>query len=232
MLGQVEGRLVDADGAPAPNLNVLCCTLGVCYAGGTDEDGRYFFDDLEPGPKKMQVVDTTDTFVDMIFYQDVPTPALHSPGADVVLTRRTGAPSAWPVQEGGQVVLAGGALELVAEPGSVKYPSGLAEEALLAQQVPAALLPPYDQAPWSAAPDRTTAFLLDPLQISASSPVTLRVRADGEGPGARFTIWSADSSLAVLQEVGGATVDAEGWLVSDEDAQITELTALVLVPRE
>jgi hypothetical protein len=228
-VGVVRGRLVNLEGAPLGNLIVLCCDASICYAGASDDDGVYEFEEITAGGWKMQVTDTEDIYVDMVFYQAVVAPGVNSPPGDIVLTRRTEPTVLWPADVGGDATLAGGALVLTSAPGSLKYPSGLAEEAILAQRVPLDVLPPFDHEPWKDAPG-ALAFFLDPIHVKASSPVGLRALAEGATPGASVTIWSVEPNSGVLQNAGLGVVDEDGWIVSDAEASLTQLTALILVP--
>ena len=48
--------------------------------------------------------------------------------------------------------------------------------------------------------------------------------------GTKYFIWTADFSHASLHNVGTATVDATGHLVSDTGAEVKDLTTIVLIP--
>jgi hypothetical protein len=227
-LGSIEGRLITREGEPIAGLTVLCCDKGICIMGGSDEGGAFVCEDLELGAYKMQVADPDENFVDMVFYQTVEEEGANLPAREIVVSQMTETPSGWEAEAGGDVVLASGRLTLTADPGALSYPVGTREEALIAQEIPTSTLPPYDHEPWLEAPDRALAFFMDPVHVSSSSPVSIVAAAPTEAPGTVFQVWSVDPDTGTLQDVGTATVDDELRLVSDSDAVITNLTALIL----
>jgi hypothetical protein len=228
--GSIAGRLVNDEGAPIAGLTVLCCDMGICIMGGSDENGDFVCEDLELGPWKMQVADPSGDHVDMVFFQTVESAGPNLPSREIVVTRTTQSPTAWESMTGGEAVLAQGALRLSADPGALSYPVGTRDEAILSQEIPLSALPPYDREPWLEAPERARAFFMDPVHVSSSSPVSLVVATEGETAGNVFLIFSVDPDTGQLNEAGTATVDTQGRLVSDPDSNVTELTALLLVP--
>jgi hypothetical protein len=236
-VGSVEGRVLGADGEPLANLTVTCCDAEACLTGATGADGGYRFDGLAPAHRHLAVI-ADDAHVDILYAQEV---GQWRPPVTVYLPARGEAPVAWSASGGGTVTLASGALELTAEPGSVVYPTGTREEEVSAVQIEIDRLPPYTLLPegepaWFAPNTTAVAFMMHPTILTSSQPITLKISEAAAGlepseEGAEFDVYAVDPLTGLASLVGIALSDGAGTLNTSPDAQITNLTAIILVAR-
>ena len=104
-------------------------------------------------------------------------------------------------------------------------------EVIQAERLEGDEIPPYDIEPWMSRKADSFAFAFYPQNTKASENVTFKVTTGVNQPqGTQYFIWTADFSHASLHNVGTATVDANGHLVSDTGAEIKDLTTIVLIP--
>ena len=231
--GSVAGRLIAPDGQGISGLRMLACTPSICYWDETDGEGRFLVSDLALGPLKMQTGDPSATRLELIFYHwldDEGTSEL----AEAVTVPLLPADDPVPWSEaGGSVLLAGGQLELIAEPESITYPFGTKEESVRARRVPGSQLPHYDWTPWAGEEADTFAFVINPTGIEVEPVASLRVIDDTLAPCDAYRIWSVASKDGRVTYAGIATVEErEGTLVleSIEGAALNELTTLIFSP--
>ena len=230
--GQLSGRVVDAQGEPAPGLKMICCTDNMCINAETDDNGVYLFTNVFVEPTKIQILAASETILDILYFQNVVADVTSTLSKDVVLFTTQEPYAPWPVTSGGSVSLAGGLLELTADPDTLKYPLGTQIEELRAQAINVADLPPFDALPWEGSENDSFAFLMDPLHIEASETVQMRVATNGQfNEGTIFQIWAVHSDKATLVDSGEAIVDADGFIVSTDGVSITHLSMLILAPK-
>jgi len=229
-LGEISGRVVDINGVGLGNIIVLCCSEALCVRGETDTEGDYLIENLEPGPRKMELFDTSRERMSVLFWQEVIAHQRQELDREVVLPTSSSEPTDWNSADGGDVSLANGALILSAAPGSLLYPPG-AEERVRAEQIDIALLPPYDTEPWHDINDTSIAYYLDPVYIEAESPVNFTISSNAGGiPGSEYTIWSLQPDTATLEPVGSASADLDGTITNHEDSQLHYLSMILLIP--
>lgn len=227
----VTGRLVDVTGAPVEGLKVSACTLHTCIIGDSRADGTYRIGGIPTEPHKVEILGQLRGYATMIFYQETIPGVFTTPPADIVMVPLADPPTAWPTDVGGTVVLADGALELTAAPDTLRYPLGTVDKEVIAVEVDADHLAPYDLTPWIGREAGTRAFYVNPFPIHASEPVGLVVHgAEGVAAGARYAVYQADHLEALLEHVGDAVADGEGRIVLEEGANLTMLTTIILVP--
>jgi hypothetical protein len=225
------GRIVDTDGEPLSSLMVLCCSHSLCYTGETNENGAYEITGIDPEDSyKMQVADPMQVYNNAYYYQAIIAGETSVLDVDVVLTRRQTMPRDWSSATGGEVTLAGGELTLNAAPGSVEYPIG-EPESVMADRISGSTLPPYKSRPWTVNGDALIVYTFNPMPIVSAEPVAVQITVDGLGAsGAQWQIYSLNPDTANVDNVGLATVNEAGMLVSNEDATLTNLLTLILVP--
>jgi hypothetical protein len=229
--GHITGRIVNADGMGIGAAKIICCTATVCINVDTDADGYYLVSDILIEPRKMQVLDTTNTYMSILFYQEVVADSTSSLGRDVILPTTTETAASWTEDEGGSVSLAGGKLELTAASGVLDYPLGTAVEEVLAQELEVSDLPPYDEEPWAGVESMSYAFLFDPVHIVSEEAVELKITAtETLVPGEQYQIWSVEPDTATLIDCGTATVDSNGHIVSDSSSDLKHLSIIIVIP--
>ncbi len=227
----VAGRVVNEEGEPLVDQRILCCSHSICYSGATDTDGRYLIGDIDPADVyKMQAADPMQIYSGLYYYQEIISGELSELDRDVILPRRLSETAPWSVEDGGSVTLANGALELIAEAGTLEFPIGLEEE-LSGDRLSGSILPPYTEEPWSGRIEQIIAFTFNPGPISAARPVRMRVSTDDVGaPGTQWRIYSINPDTAAPDDVGTGTVDADGVLVSDDESALLHMLTIILVP--
>ena len=228
----VAGRVVDADCNPLENIKVLACTNATCLTGDTLPDGTYSIalQATAIEPRKMRAIGVSWGRYDALYFQDLEAGQTVFSSMPIVLPVLPSTPTVWTEEEGGTVLLADDVLELTAAPGTVDYPLGVFDEEVSAVQVAAGDLPPFDVAPWVGKESFTLAFMLSPYELSVTEPLSMRVVGMHGCTGDTYAIWSGNSHTGRLEQVGSATVDGSGNVVSDPDAELLQLTTIVLVP--
>ncbi len=230
-VGAVAGRIINAEGEPIAGLPILCCSLQICLTGATDGDGVYFITDIDADDSyKMQVTDRNGTYTSLIYYQAIVGGELSLLDGDLVLPNIRSDLVAWAAESGGSVTLANGALTLIANPEELEYPLGFDEE-IQADRIEGLQLPPYPSTPWGEAVESVFGFVFNPVHIHSSGALSFEVRDDGVGPnGSVWQVWSLEPDMGILEEVGTATVNADGVLVSDENTQLHHVTTIIFAP--
>jgi hypothetical protein len=229
--GSIAGRVVNRSGASIEGLKVLACSASLCMTADTDTNGEYLFTDMSIAPRHVQITDLSDTYMGLLYYQDVIANELNVLSRFVVLPGLTGVPTSLPVATGGAVTLADGALELTVPADALTYPFGYNDEVIQSEMLSGEEIPPYDVEPWMPFKADSLAFAFFPANTVSSAPVSFKVTQGITQPeGSKYFIWTADFSHGTLHEVGTATVDAQGHLVSDADAMVKDLTTIVLIP--
>ena len=234
--GAVEGNVLMPDGTPAADTPMTSCDEFVCLNGMTDGEGRYRFAGFGPMTRKMEVI-APDGILDLIYAQEVgPT---HGP-LTVGLVPAVGEPIPWRAAEGGTVNLAGGQLTLTAAPGTLEYLLG-AQEVVRAGVLSLDELPPYAEveggpAPWQVEGAEGIAFVINPVHIQANSPVQFVVRATNAGRvspplGDDFDVFAVDVDTALYAPVGTAHRNDALEIVGHADAQLLDVSVLILVRR-
>ena len=242
----VSGRLVDADGVGVPDAKVLCCTMSTCYSANTDEDGNYVVGNLTGGGWKLQLLGGSVGAATFVWYQEVTDmTANHTLDRDVVAVAQTSDPVPWIEATGGTVVSADGELELTADPvlddngdraldedgdplEPLEGPIGW-DDTIQAVKVPVEHIPPYDVQPWDDG-DTVHAFHIDPFKIHGNVPVQLRLLKGPYGEvGDAYTIYEVHLDYGKLQVAGKAIVGDDGVLASDENANLTHLSTVIIV---
>jgi hypothetical protein len=229
--GSIAGRVVNRSGASVEGLKVLACSASLCMTADTDANGEYLFTDMSIAPRHVQITDLTDTYMGLLYYQDVIANELNVLSRFVVLPGLTGAPTSLPVATGGTVTLANGALELTAPADAIEYPFGYNDEVIQSEMLSGEEIPPFDVEPWMLFKADSLAFAFFPANTTSTKNVSFKVTQGITQPeGTKYFIWTADFSHGTLHEVGTATVNADGHLVTDPDAAVRDLTAIVLIP--
>lgn len=235
----VSGRIVTTDGEPVVGVKVLCCTMSVCYADETNDEGIYEVGDLSLGPWKLQLLGAAIDAATFVWWQDVTDAADHPANRDIFAVPMEGTAVSWPEDEGGTVVIADGELELSVLPiegdegpeAPLEGPIGW-DDTIRAVKVPTDHLPPYDIEPWTSG-DGTIAFHIDPFKLHGNVPVGLRLLGGDYGSaGDVYDLYSVNLDYATLDLVGQAVVAEDGNLVAADDANLIDLSTLVLVPGE
>ncbi len=227
----VAGRVVSLDGEPIAGVKVLACTPTTCITNTTVSDGTYLSTVAGDEPRKMEVLGGQLGFATMVWYQDVVVGETAWLPRDVHLPVFVDDPQPWLVDEGGEIVVAEGQLELQAQPGALVYPLGTFVEQIRAVELDPALLPPHDVEPWAGTEAKSLAFVFDPFDLHATTPVSFVAHPGADlDEGAIFSVWTADGLHGTMHEVGTATVDAAGAIVADPETGISAFTTLVFVP--
>jgi len=231
VLGAVEGRVVDLDSKPLANLRIACCTLDLCITGETDNDGRYYIDLLDEGPRKMMIVDPSEAHLTLVYYQYVPDGEIARLANDIILPRRVNPKVTWLPEIGGTASFLGGQLTLTTEVNSLLYPpsTSTAAKGLNVERVAAENLPPYPILPWEGREADTLAFVADPPGVEASKAVVMEVQTSSTST-KTYDIWTLETKLAQLEKVGTTTITRPGYITSAADAKIKKLTTIILVP--
>ena len=211
----ISGVLVSESGEAIPYVNVMACTLAVCYYADSDRTGRFEFlldspgvyliktsEDLSSRPRRtspmVPVIVEGDEFIDL---GNVSAPMLP---ADV------------PVGADG-VVEAGDGLTLVFDPAAPGTP-----DAVAARRIPDAIIPEFRTLPDEHV---VAVYALHPFALKTEAPVGVRVMSDSGNVAAFRTIDEIDGSFS--DPVPGQTV--QGAWVSLPGTGITSLTHLVVV---
>lgn len=233
--GGASGRLLDAKGDPLPDATVLACTPFTCITSDTDAKGKFLFltEELPAVPHKMQMVPSSDKMPILIWYQPIEAGKTTTPGRDIIVPDQSEAKVPWPVDKGGQVVLANGTLHLKAAPATLMYPLGTPddEQAVVATRVKATNLPPMNEEPWRESKEPVFAFMLNPYPFKASAAIEMKVTGTKLETGRRYCILSAEPSTAVIEHVGDAVADANGDLVAEPSSKLSNLSTLVLIAK-
>ncbi len=205
-----------------------------CLTGMTDAEGRYRFSGLPPKPRKMEVI-SPEGVLDLIYVQEVGPD--HSPLV-VSLVYAVGEAVPWPSAQGGTVNLSGGQLGLTAAPGIREYGLGTDEE-VRAGVLSLAELPPYSEAgsgpaPWQVEGAEGIAFVINPVHIQADAPVAFVVRATNAGRispplGDDFDVYAVDVDTALYMPVGTAHRNEALEIVGHADAELLDVSVLILV---
>jgi len=228
----VGGQIVDGDGAPIAGLKVSACTLQTCIIGDTDDNGHYLINRVPVAPHKMEVLGQLKGYATMVFYQPTVSGVLTKPADDIVMVPLTDTPTAWAPADGGAVSLAGGMLDLVAEAGVLHYPLGTVDKSVVAAEMDADDLPPFDIAPWEGVEAETRVFIINPFPVSADTSIAMTVHgADGVAADAKYDVYTANELEGVLELVGTATANGSGDIVLDDDAELKTLTTIIIVPQ-
>ena len=170
--GSIAGRIVNRAGESLEGLKILACSSSLCMTADTDANGEYLVTDMNIEPRHVQVTDLTDTYMGVLFYQDVIPNELNVLSRYVVLPNLSGAPSSLPMATGGTVTLANGALELTAPANAIEYPFGYDGEVIQAERLEGDEIPPYDIEPWMSRKADSFAFAFYPQNTKASENVT------------------------------------------------------------
>ena len=231
--GSVAGRVVNEEGEPLADLRVLCCSHSICYTESTDAEGRYLIEGVAVDDVyKMQAADPMQVYSSLYYYQELRADEVSELPRDVILPRRASERVAWAAETGGPITLAAGSLELIAAPGALEYPIGL-EETISGDRISGTILPPYTAEPWAGRGEQLVVFTFTPAPVVSSEPVQLRVSGDDVGAeGSVWRIYSINPDTAAPDDVGTATVNAEGVLVSGEDAMLMNMLTIILAPEE
>jgi len=227
----VSGLVVDRDGAPVEGIRVLCCSLDLCQIADTRPDGSYLFWAIEPGPRKMELIDPTRAFTAVLFHQVAVAGERSELRRPVIAQPALEGHQAWPSELGGEVVLGEAGLRLRVDPGALHYPLGLEREEIAVRALPIEEIPPFAEEPWLQSEAQSYAFLFDPISLESDAMITLQHSPpEPLEPGLVFRIWTVDDVSSELIDAGTARVDAGGDIVSDPEATIDRLSMLYLVP--
>jgi hypothetical protein len=231
-LAAVAGRFINSDGDGIVDLRVLCCTQAICYDTKTNSNGEFELDDMDPEPIKVQVADPSQNYVWLYFHHTLVAGQQTSLPYDIVLPEQTQENTSWSEETGGVVTVADDTLELEAPPGVLSYPFG-ADEAVRAERLTIATLPPYGSMPWEDRESATLAYAFYPLDIHSSEPLGLRILQGVIAPtGTAYDFWSVEANLGTLTQVGTGTVDENGVLALDAESTLDTLITVFAVPQQ
>ena len=234
--GTVSGRLVHPSGEAIAGMRMLACTPSICYWDETDNDGRFVVSDLSLGPLKMQSGDPSGAHWDILFFHLLTSEDVSELPRDLIVPLREKEEEPLPWEDAaGTLSLAMGALELDVNEGALTYPAGTKDKALTARYLSGSDLPPYDWSPWAGREEETLAFVINPVGVTSSAGVRVRVIAPDLAPCTHYHLWSIDSKTGRVRYSGNASVEErEGQpvLVSSAGALIEELTTLIFSPAE
>ena len=227
--GILEGKVVTQEGAPVGGSSVLACNHSMCFTGSALEDGTFVIDQLDEGSYKVQVMGSLQGFMNMAFNAEVFQDQTTVISRDIVLVEIVEEKAPLLEDDGGTLMVAEGAVEFTAEPGSLDYPLGF-DEAMHGVGVPISALPPHNVEPWLDAPEGAAAFHFNPFGTEADPALAFRVLS-GLLPDTSHGVWVVETKLGKLEKLGVVTTDAEGVLQSDGAVPgLAVLSTLVLVP--
>lgn len=228
----IAGSLESATGEPVVGVRVSACTHETCITGQTAADGTYLVQRLPVEPHKVEILGAAKGFMTLAFFQDVVPGEVARATRTVILPRLTNAAVSWTTAQGGTASVAGGKLELQAGADVLRYPIGTPEEEMVVEAVAVPLneLVPYDIEPWKGKESSSMAFLINPFPLTAGESIGLKVKDVGAAANKLFTLYAANASTGELDEAGILVADADGNLVLQPGASLTQLTTLVIVP--
>lgn len=228
----LTGRLITPDGDAVIGLTTLACGDFDCRYAVTDAQGVFRHDNLDLEPRRFEVLGQVEKFGSVVLRREF-TPGLQLDLGDVVLPQLEGAKAAWEPEPGGVAVLLDGDMTLEAAPDTIKYFPGTLEYAVQAAPLAIEHVPDFYNKPWVGAEDDSIALSLAPFDVFTTEPVLLRLRDDRlHAAGAVYEMFHVDPLVGTLEPAGTATVSADGWLVSDPDSELTDLTFMMFVPVE
>lgn len=225
--GGVTGRLIKVDGSPVTNASVLVCA-DFCVVADLDDNGEYLVEELPPGQYKIRATASSQGLMNMEFPQTVAADEIALLTRDVVMIDAVEDAIEWPVDTGGEIALAKGQLLLTADAGDLKYPLGMTEAAHAAF-VKTEYLPPYQTEPWSGLDSATYAFHINPDGIEATLGISFVVKDTEANKDDKYAVYTVNASTGLLEEVGTATGDENGQILSDTDTRIKVLATLILI---
>ena len=181
---------------------------------------------LFDGPWKMEAVDDSGLYMDLLFHQtaDDPLPIIQLPYADQQGLE-------WSTQDGGTLSMFNGGLQLTADPESLSYPEGEVE--LKVSVIPVDKLPPYASAPWEGKEDQTLGVILNPTHLVSLTPIGVRLSVSWPvSEEMDYDIYTVDLSTGMLQASGRAHMQPTGELWSAPDSTIFEPSTMIFVPSD
>jgi hypothetical protein len=220
----LEGQVFSEVGTPLSGIRIIACNADSCTDCATDDNGSYILANLINGPWKMEAVDDSGLYMDLLFHQraEDPLPIIQLPYAD-----QNGLQ--WSAEEGGTLSMFNGGLQLTADPGSLSYPGEEVE--LKVSIIPVDKLPPYATTPWEGKEDQTLGVILNPTHLVSLTPVGVRLSVSWQvSEEMDYDIYTVDLATGMLQASGRAHMQPSGELWSAPDSTIFEPATMIFVP--
>lgn len=222
----IEGQVFSEVGTPLSGIRIIACNAESCTDCATDDNGSYILANLVDGPWKMEAVDNSGLYMDLLFHQgaDSPLAIIQLPYADQQGLE-------WSAQEGGTLSMFNGGLQLTADSGSLSYPEDEVE--LRVSVVQADKLPPYASAPWEGKEDQTLGLILNPTHLVSLTPIGVRLSVSWQvSQEMDYDIYTVDLATGMLQASGRAHMQPSGELWSAPDSTIFEPGTMIFVPSD
>ena len=220
----LEGQVFSEVGTPLSGIRVIACNADSCVGCATDDNGSYMLANLFDGPWKMEAIDDTGLYTDLVFHQSAEAPAaiIQLPYADQQNLE-------WSAEEGGTLNMFNGGLQLIADPGSLSYPE---------EQIPLQVsilqpnnFPPYGSTPWEGNEAQSLAVILNPTHLASVTPIGVRLNVSWSiDDQTDYDIYTVDLATGLLQFSGHAYMQPDGELWSAPDSSIFEPGTIIFVP--
>ena len=222
----LEGQVFSEVGTPLSGIRIIACNAESCTDCATDDNGSYILANLFDGPWKMEAIDNTGLYMDLIFHQraDDPLPIIQLPYADE-------RDLSWSSEAGGTLNIFNGALQLTADPGSLSYPDE--ETSLQVSVIQPNKFPPYASTPWEGKESQTLGLILNPTRLVSLTPIGIRLNVSWQvEEDLDYDIYTVNLSTGLLQESGRAHMQPDGELWSAPDSLIFEPGTIIFVPSD
>lgn len=220
----LEGQVFSEVGTPLSGIRVIACNADSCVDCATDDNGSYILANLFDGPWRMEAIDDSGLYMDLIFHQraEDPIAIIQLPYADQQHLE-------WPVEEGGTLNMFNGGLQLIADPGSLSYPDEQVELQVSIMQP--SNFPPYGISPWEGLEDQSLGMVLNPTHLVSVTPIGVRLNVSWSiGDLTNYDIYTVDLATGLLQFSGHAYMQPDGELWSAPDSTIFEPGTIIFVP--
>ena len=220
----LEGQVFSEVGTPLSGIRVIACNADSCVDCATDDNGSYMLANLFDGPWKMEAVDDSGLYMDLIFHQsaEAPMAIIQLPYADQQNLE-------WSAEEGGTLNMFNGGLQLIADPGSLSYPDE--ETQLQVSIMQPDNFPPYGSTPWEGKESETLAMVLNPSHLVSVTPIGVRLNVSWTVEDLTdYDIYTVDLATGLLQFSGHAYMQPDGELWSAPDSTIFEPGTIIFVP--
>ena len=220
----IEGQILSEVGTPLSGIRVIACNADSCIDCATDDNGSYMLANLFDGPWKMEAIDDTGLYMDLIYHQSAEEPLalIQLPYADQQNLE-------WPVEEGGSLNMFNGGLQLIADPGSLSYPEE--ETELQVAVVQPAKFPPFGSTPWEGKEEHSLGIILNPTSLVSVTPIGVRLSVSWATEDLTdYDIYTVNLATGELQFSGHAYMQPDGELWSAPDSMIFEPGTIIFVP--